>query len=31
MAEQAGYLKSLKSESVVQRVINCLTDAMVNK
>ena len=25
------YLKSLKSESVVQRVINCLTDAMVNK
>ena len=31
MTEQAGYLKSLKSESVVQRVINCLTDAMVNK
>ena len=31
MVEQAGYLKSLKSESVVQRVINCLTDAMVNK
>ncbi len=28
--EQAGYLKSLKSESVVQRVINCLTDAMVS-
>ena len=31
MVEQAGYLKSSKSESVVQRVINCLTDAMVNK
>lgn len=31
MTKQAGYLKSLKSESVVQRVINCLTDAMVNK
>ena len=30
MAE-AGYLKSLKSESVVQQVINCLTDAMVSK
>ena len=30
MAEQAGYLKNLKSESVVQRVINCLTDAMVS-
>ena len=31
MAKQAGYLRSLKSESVVQRVINCLTDAMVSK
>ena len=31
MPEQAGYLKSLKSESVVQRVIDCLTDAMVSK
>lgn len=31
MTESAGYLKSLKSESVVQRVINCLTDAMVSK
>lgn len=31
MAEEYGYLKSLKSESVVQRVINCLTDAMVSK
>ncbi len=30
MAEHAGYLKSLKSESVVQRVINCLTDAMIS-
>ena len=29
MAESAGYLKSLKNESVVQRVINCLTDAMI--
>jgi len=28
---EAGYLKNLKSESVVQRVINCLTEAMVNK
>ena len=31
MAEQATYLKNLKSESVVQKVINCLTDAMVSK
>lgn len=31
MPEPAEYLKSLKSESVVQRVINCLTDAMVSK
>ena len=29
MAEQASYLKNLKSESVVQRVINCLTDGIV--
>lgn len=29
--EPVGYLKNLKSESVVQRVINCLTDAMVSK
>ena len=28
--EEAGYLKSLKTESVVQKVINCLTDAMVS-
>lgn len=31
MVGSAGYLKNLKSESVVQKVINCLTDAMVNK
>lgn len=31
MTQPAGYLKNLKSESVVQRVINCLTEAMVNK
>ena len=30
MAEQASYLKNLKSESVVQKVINCLTDGMVS-
>ena len=30
MSNPAGYLKSLKSESVVQQVINCLTDAMVS-
>lgn len=30
MAERASYLKNLKSESVVQRVINCLTDGMVS-
>ena len=30
MAEQAKYLKNLKSESVVQQVINCLTDGMVS-
>jgi len=31
MAEEVSYLKNLKSESVVQKVINCLTDAMVSK
>ena len=31
MTETPGYLKSLKKESVVQSVINCLTDAMRNK
>lgn len=31
MAEDQNYLKNLKTESVVQRVINCLTDAMVAK
>ena len=31
MAEDLSYLKNLKSESVVQKVINCLTDAMVSK
>ena len=30
MAEQANYLKNLKTESVVQQVINCLTDGMVS-
>lgn len=30
MAERASYLKNLKSESVVQKVINCLTDGMVS-
>ena len=30
MAEQASYLKNLKSESVVQKVINCFTDGMVS-
>ena len=30
MAEQASYLKNLKSESVVQQVINCLTDGIVS-
>lgn len=30
MKAQPGYLKNLKSESVVQRVINCLTDGMVS-
>ena len=31
MASETGYLKSLKTESIVQRVINCLTEAMVSK
>ena len=31
MAAETGYLKSLKTESIVQRVINCLTEAMVSK
>jgi len=31
MSEEISYLKNLKSESVVQKVINCLTDAMVSK
>lgn len=30
VAEQANYLKNLKTESVVQQVINCLTDGMVS-
>lgn len=31
MTEIPGYLKNIKTESVVQSVINCLTDAMRNK
>lgn len=31
MSESPSYLKNLKKESVVQSVINCLTDAMRNK
>lgn len=31
MNEAPGYVKNLKKESVVQSVINCLTDAMRNK
>lgn len=31
MTETPGYLKNLKKESVVQSVINCLTDAMRSK
>lgn len=31
MTENPSYLKNLKQESVVQGVINCLTDAMRNK
>lgn len=30
MADRPAYLKNLKSESVVQRVINCLTDGMIS-
>ena len=31
MGETPGYVKNLKKESVVQSVINCLTEAMWNK
>ena len=31
MNKNATYLKKLNSESVVQQVINCLTEAMINK
>ena len=31
MNQNISYLKKLSNESVVQRVINCLTDAMINK
>ena len=31
MNQNISYLKKLNNESVVQRVINCLTDAMINK
>ena len=31
MSQTPSYLKNLKKESVVQSVINCLTDAMKNK
>lgn len=31
MKQNISYLKKLNNESVVQRVINCLTDAMINK
>ena len=30
MAGQANYIKNLKSETVVQQVINCLTDGIVS-
>ena len=30
MAQQVKYLKNLKTESVVQKVINCLTDGMIS-
>ena len=30
MAQGASYLRNLKSESVVQQVINCLTDGMIS-
>ncbi|MDE6961857.1 MAG: FCD domain-containing protein [Lachnospiraceae bacterium] len=31
MSQNISYLKKLNNESVVQRVINCLTDGMINK
>lgn len=31
MEEKVSYLKKLNSESVVQQVINCLTDAIIHK
>ena len=31
MNQNISYLKKLNNESVVQRVINCLTDTMINK
>ena len=31
MSQNTSYLKTLNNESVVQRVINCLTDAMISK
>lgn len=31
MEERVSYLRKLNSESVVQQVINCLTDAMIHK
>lgn len=31
MNQNTSYLRKLNSESVVQQVINCLTDAMINK
>lgn len=31
MDQNITYLKKLNNESVVQRVVNCLTDAMINK
>ena len=30
VAEKPSYLKNLKSESVVQQVINCITDGIVS-
>lgn len=31
MSETPAYVKNLKKESVVQSVINCLTDAMAQQ
>ena len=31
MASEVSYLKKINCESVVQQVIRCLTEAMVNK